>query len=61
METSHVVAHIRLPRALRVQLRVLAAQRGTSLRRLAVEAFEALLSRHNDDGATHAEREHADG
>jgi len=43
MATEHVVAHIRLPRALRARLKVLAARRETSLRRLATEAFEALL------------------
>ena len=46
--SDHVIAHIRLPRALRARLKVLAAQRETSLRRLAAEAFEALLA--TEDG-----------
>ena len=48
MATEHVVAHIRLPRALRARLKVLAARRETSLRRLATEAFEALLDSENE-------------
>jgi hypothetical protein len=50
MTETEIVAHIRMPQALRVRLRVLAAMRGTSMRRLAVEAFEALLSRYAEHG-----------
>ena len=60
MERTYVVAHIRLPRTLRVRLRILAAERGSSLRRLAVEAFEALLSRYAEHGAP-PDPEHHDG
>lgn len=60
MTERHVVAHIRMPHSLRVRLRVLAAQRGTSMRRLAVEAFEKLLTADTERGAQD-EMERGDG
>lgn len=59
MTETEIVAHIRMPQALRMRLRVLAALRGTSMRRLAVEAFEALLSHYAEHGIqTDSERRH---
>ena len=41
---DHVVAQIRMPRALRTRARMLALQRETSLRQLVREALERLLA-----------------
>jgi hypothetical protein len=60
MPETEIVAHIRMPQALRVRLRILAVQRGTSMRRLALEAFEALLDRHERHDAE-VQRHDGDG
>ena len=42
--TNDAITHIKLPRVLRARLKALAAQREISLRRLAIEAFEAVIA-----------------